>query len=97
MDFLGPDRKHLRRSCDTLSDLAADQVGCTHESSYERRRGPLVDLRRRADLLNLALVEDRNAVAHRQSLLLIVGDKDEGNADALLDGFQLDLHLLAKF
>ena len=61
-----------------------------------RRRGPLVDLGRRADLLDPAVVEDRQAVAHRERLLLVVGHVDERDADLLLDRLELDLHLLAE-
>jgi hypothetical protein len=39
--------------------------------------GPLVDARRAADLLDPAPVEDREAVAHRERLLLVVGHVDE--------------------
>ena len=59
-------------------------------------RRMLVDLGRRADLLDLALVEDGDAVAHAQRLALVVGDIDEGDADLALDRLQLDLHLLAQ-
>src|SRR5205823_13588484 len=50
----------------------------------------------RANLLDTALVEDRQAVAHGESLLLVVGDVDEGDPDLLLDRLELDLHLLAQ-
>ena len=56
----------------------------------------LVDLGRRADLLDAAVVEHRDAVAHGQRLLLVVGDEDEGDADLALDRLELDLHLLAE-
>ena len=56
----------------------------------------LVDLGRRADLLDLAVVEDRDAVAHRERLFLVVRDVDERDADLLLDPLQLGLHLLAE-
>ena len=57
----------------------------------------LVDLDRRADLLDAALVEHGDAIGHRQCLVLIVGDEDEGDADLALDLLELDLHLLAQF
>ena len=66
------------------------------EAGDEARRGPLVDLGRRAELLDPAGVEDRQAVAHRERLLLVVGDVDERDADLLLDRLELDLHLLAE-
>ena len=56
----------------------------------------LVHLGRRADLLDPALVEHRQAVAHRQRLLLVVRDVDEGDPELLLDPLQLDLQLLAQ-
>ena len=59
-------------------------------------RGRLVDLTRRADLHDAAVIEDGDAVAHRQRLALIVGDVDEGDADLALKRLQFDLHLLAE-
>ncbi len=44
----------------------------------------------------LALAEDRNAIGHRERFFLIVRHVDEGDAHLLLNGFQLDLHLLAQ-
>ena len=58
--------------------------------------GMLVHLGRGADLLDPALVEHRQAVAHRQRLLLVVRDVDEGDPELLLDPLQLDLQLLAQ-
>ena len=54
--------------------------------------GQVVDLGGRADLLDPALVHDRDPVAHRERLLLIVGDEDEGDADLALDALELELH-----
>ena len=56
----------------------------------------LVDLGGRADLLDAAFVEDREAVAHRERLLLVVRDIDERHPPLALDPLQLDLHLLAQ-
>ena len=58
--------------------------------------GLLVELDRCRELLDAALVEDRDAVAHRERLLLVVGDEDEGDADVALDLLELDLHLAAQ-
>ena len=58
--------------------------------------GPLVDLDRDRDLLDDAAVHDRDPVGHRQRLLLVVGDVDEGDADLLLDPLQLELQALAE-
>ena len=78
-------------------DVGVDEhVGRADEAGDERRRRPLVDLVGRADLLDAAVVEHRDAVAHRQRLALVVGDEDERDADVALDRLQLDLHLLAE-
>ena len=42
------------------------------------------------------LVEDRQPVAHRERLFLVVGHVDERDPDLLLDRLELDLHLLAE-
>ena len=56
----------------------------------------LVQLRRRAELLDLARVHDRDRVGHRHRLFLVVRDVDERDADLVLDALQLELHLLAE-
>ena len=56
----------------------------------------LVDLGGRAELGDVALVEDRDAVGHRQGLVLVVRDEDERDADLALDLLELHLHLLAQ-
>ncbi len=67
------------------------------ESGDEAGSRVFVDLPGRADMLDAALVEHGDAIAHRQRLALIVGDEHEGDADLVLDRFQLDLHLFAQF
>ena len=47
--------------------------------------GPFVELLRRSELLDLAAVHDRDAVAHRERLLLVVGHVDERDPDLGLD------------
>jgi hypothetical protein len=42
------------------------------------------------------VAEDGQAVAHRERLLLVVRDVDEGQPDLLLDLLELDLHRLAQ-
>ena len=61
----------------------ADEVG------DERAGGLLVDLARRADLLELALVHHHHAVGHRQRLFLVVRHHDGGDADLLLQAADL--------
>src|SRR3954467_14839612 len=73
-----------------------EHVRDADEARYELGLRMLVDLGRRSDLLDLAVVEDREPVAHRQRLLLVVGHVDERDPDLLLDSLELDLHLLAE-
>ncbi len=57
---------------------------------------PLIDLLRRADLDDAALVEHRHPVGHGERLALVVRDEDEGEAERALQILQLALHLLAQ-
>ena len=77
-------------------ERARQQVGRADEPGDEdaRRRG--VDLLWRADLLDLAPAHDRDAVAHRERLALVVGHEDERDPDLALDPLELDLHRLAE-
>src|SRR3546814_20244862 len=51
-----------------IADTAMKQVDMPQESIDERRGGLLVDLGRRADLLDLALVHHDDLIGHFQSL-----------------------------
>jgi hypothetical protein len=86
-DLLRPDREPAPVPLEQVRDpdKARDELGLR----------PLVDVRRAADLLDPALVEDGDAVAYRQRLFLVVRDVDERDPDLLLDALQLGLHLLA--
>ena len=77
-------------------DLPLHQVRDPDEAGHERLRGLLVDLLRRAALLDHAGVHDRDAVGHRERLLLVVRDVEERDADLALDRLELHLHLLAQ-
>ncbi len=53
----------------------------------------VVRLQRRRDLLELPVVEDRDPVAHRHRLRLVVGDVDGGRVEILLEPLELRPHL----
>ena len=76
--------------------LAGQQVGLAEEVGHEGGRRVLVDLGRRAQLLDLARVHHRDRVGHRHGLLLVVGDVHERDAHLGLDPLELDLHLPAQ-
>ena len=86
----------LLRSDGEASPVPFEHVRDADEAGHELRRGPLVDLDRRPHLVDAAVAEDGDAVAHRQRLVLVVRHVDERDADVLLDALQLDLHLLAE-
>src|SRR3990167_10543811 len=58
---------------------------------FIRRR--MQDLPRRADLDQLAVLEDRNAIADAHGLVEVVGDEHDGLVQGLLQLEQLVLHL----
>jgi hypothetical protein len=76
--------------------LLFDHVGDADETGDELGRRLLVDLLRRSDLLDPPLVEHGELVAHRQRLLLVVRDVEEGDPEIALERFQKRLHLLAQ-
>ena len=78
------------------STIARHQVGDADEAGDEGGRRALVDGLGIGDLLDPAAVHDRDPVGHRQRLLLVVGDVDEGDPDLALDPLQLDLQPLAQ-
>ncbi len=76
-----------------FGDRHPQRVGGADEVGHERGRGALVERARIGELLDPTAVHDRDPVRHRQRLLLVVGDVDEGRAGGLLDPLQLELHL----
>ena len=75
-------------------DIVRETVDVADEVAHEFRGGVVVNFVRRADLLDHALVEHRDAVGKRKSLLLIVGDVNARDAEILLHllEFQTKLH-----
>ncbi len=69
----------------------------TPRSRRRTATGALVDVGGRLDLDDLAVIENGDAIGHRKRLALIVGDKDEGDAELFLQRLQLLLHLLSEF
>jgi hypothetical protein len=79
-----------------LDEVGRQDVGRADEIGDEAGPRALVDFLRRADLHHLAVAEDGDAVGHRQSLALIMGDENEGDAERLLQRLEFLLHLLAQ-
>ena len=66
------------------------------EPGDEEVDGVLVERLRGVDLLQLALADHRDAVAHRHRLGLVVRDVDGGDAEVVLDPRDLGAHLHAE-
>ena len=66
------------------------------EAGHEQVGRVVVELGRRADLLEPPLVHDRDAVAHRHRLDLVVGDVDRRRPDLLLQLLDLAAGLHAQ-
>ena len=101
-DVPGPARRRARRSrrprrpVPSWLAVPPEEVVLADEAGDERRRRVVVDRVGVGELLDVAVEHDRDAVRHRQRLLLVVGDEHEGDADLALEQLQLDLHLLAE-
>ena len=74
----------------------AHEIRDAEEVGDECRLRALVDVARRAELLDPAARHHREPVRHRQRLLLVVRDVEEGDADLALDRLELDLELAAE-
>ena len=72
---------------------APDQVGRPHEVRDERVARPIVDLGRRAYLLDGAIAHHDDPVGDGERLLEIVGHVDRGDVEAALKLLQLHAHL----
>ncbi len=72
-------------------------AGAADEAGDEQVERPVVELLRAVDLLQLALAHDRDAVAHRERLDLVVRHVDRRHAEVVLElgdlGARLDAQL----
>ena len=66
------------------------------EAGDEGRGRLLVDVERRAELLDLAGIHHHQHVGQRHRLQLVVGDIDRGDAETALQVLDLDAHLAAQ-
>ena len=92
----------------SLSSTARPSVPCNQRARHEihrrraqkagdiTRRGPLVQVERRARLLDDAVTQQHDAVGHRHGLDLVVRDVDHGLAQLLVQPLDLAAHLVAQ-
>ncbi len=84
------------RKRERSATVAVEEVGAADEAGDEAVLRMVVELALRADLLDLAVAHDDEAVGHRQRLVLVVRHHDRGEAELALELADLDPHLLAQ-
>ena len=76
---------------------AVDYVAVADEVRDKRIFRLVVNIFGRADLLNVTLIHDDDAVAHRQSLFLVVRHEDKRNARLFVDSDEFAAHVPTQF
>ena len=66
------------------------------EAAHEHVQRPVVEILGRGDLLQLALAHDRDAVAHRHRLDLVMRDVERRDSETRLDLLDVGAHLDAQ-
>ena len=80
----------------SLANDAGDQVALAQERRRVGSARCVVDCARGAALLHLAVAQQNHAIGDGQRLALVMGNKDEGDADFALQQLQLALHFQAQ-
>jgi len=57
---------------------------------------PEVEVLRRADLLDPAVIHEADAIGHRHRFVLIVRDVEDGDAEPMMEILDLELHVIAQ-
>src|SRR5680860_1171532 len=71
-------------------------IGFANKTGDKEGFRPLIQTLRRVDLLNLAIVDYCDPVRHGQRLTLVMGHIDRGYTQPLIQGADLELHLLTQ-
>jgi hypothetical protein len=74
-----------KRTCPRSTTTPGQEIGRADKVRDERALRRPIDLGRRADLLDHALVHHDDAVGHRQRLFLVVRDHDGRDLEALVE------------
>jgi hypothetical protein len=95
-DLFRPDGEGMSGTTEPFGQRPVDHIRRADEAGDKGRLRVLIDLGGRADLFEPSVGKHGQPVTHRQSLVLVMGDIDEGDADFVLDALQLDLHPLPQ-
>lgn len=80
----------------TIGNLTGKEIGLSDEVGHEVGFGVIVEIVDGAELFDFTFIHQGDPIRHDERFFLIVGDKDEGDAEFCLQIFQLDLHVLAE-
>ena len=94
MDRCGP--AEIRPRCDAVGNLDVEKIGLAYELSSVGGGGMGVNFTRGVNLFEGAIFEEGDAIGERHGFVLIVSDKEEGDAEFALQRFEFRLHLFAE-
>src|SRR5947208_694246 len=80
-----------------LADRRVYEIHLAHEIGHESILWSQVQIDRRSDLYQAALVNHCDAIGHRERFVLVMGDVDDSDAERLMQTLDLNLHLFAQF
>ena len=80
----------------TVGDRSVEDVGIAEEFRREQAVRAKIEVLRRADLLDPAVIQQADPVGHRHRLVLIVGDVEDGDAEPAVEALDFQLHLVAQ-
>lgn len=80
----------------TIGNLTGKEIGLADEVGNEVGFGVIVEIVDGAELFDFTFIHQGDPIGHDECFLLIVGDKNEGDAEFCLQIFQFDLHVLAE-
>ena len=75
---------HITNTDTSCMNPAMKEIDVAKEVVDKRRRGMLIDLLRRADLFDRALMHDHDAVRHFQGLFLIMRHENTGHMQVIM-------------
>src|SRR5436305_1342758 len=70
-------------------DPAGEKIALADELAHEATDRPLIDIERRADLLEFSVAKYRDAIRHGHGLGLVVGNIDHGDAELAMNALDL--------
>ena len=79
-----------------IGNLAGEEIGLADEVGNEVGFRVIVEIIDGAELFDLTFIHQGDPIGHDERFLLVVGDKNEGDAEFCLQIFQFDLHVLAE-